>query len=237
MCKCAPGWRKAVRWSLWRVCVMGSTQNHLHPQPQTFPLHLHAANLPSIQPWGLLHQFKTSHAKRSLQIRGKKAPAARGIWPKHFVPAALHFDANVCQPCRFKIWGRGGRRKKCVREGGRNWGASLWGPDANPKCSQGRKQNSMGAAPATLAPSIKAPSATQKPWEAFPEGSPPLPNPSQPHHTPHNQFQYWPENFRHLQLISKLAWSSAELQSESPWRPLGVLHSSKPVYTVACGWD
>lgn len=173
MCKCAPDWSKAVRWSLNKVCVIGSTQNHLHPQWQTCPFHLHSANDPSIQPWGLLHQFKTSHAKRSLQIWGEKAPHARGIWLKHSVPAAPHFDANVWQPCRFKIWGRGGRRKKWAREGECNWGASLWDPDANPKCSQGWKQKQHGCSTGHIGSFNKSTFSHTKAREAFPEGSHP----------------------------------------------------------------
>lgn len=191
---------------------MGSTQNHLHPQPQTFPLHLYAANLPSIQPWGLLHQFKTSQAKRSLQIRGgKKRPLLPEEYGQSILSLQLFILMQMCgSPAGSKFGGgvEGGR--SWVRDeggGARNWGASLWGPDANPKCSQGRKQNSMGAALATLAPSIKAPSATQKPWGE--EGSHPFP--THPNLTrKHNQCQYWPEKFRHHQLISKLARSSAE---------------------------
>lgn len=111
----------------------------------------------------------------------KKAPPARGIWPKHFVPAAPHFDANVWQPCRFKIWGRGGRRKKWAREGGNAIEELLCEALTQiPNVLRAENKNSMGAAPATLALSIKAPSATQKPWGASPEGS----DPTSPYATP-----------------------------------------------------
>lgn len=36
--------------------------------------------------------------------------AAHEIWQRHVVPVALHFDANVRQPCRFKE-GEGGQEK------------------------------------------------------------------------------------------------------------------------------
>lgn len=60
-------------------------------------------------------------------------------------------------------WSEGeGDQGKC------NWGISLWGPTQIPNVPRAENKISMGAAPATLAPSIDAPSATQKHWGLSP---------------------------------------------------------------------
>lgn len=86
---------------------------------------------------------------------------ARGIWQRHLVPAALHFDANVRQPCRFERGGDGGPGEMQLRD-------FFVRPDANPKCSQGWKQKQHECSTGHVAPpSIDAPSATQKHWRLF----------------------------------------------------------------------
>lgn len=131
-----------------------------------FSLHLHAADLRGLQCWGPLRQFKTSHAKRSPRDTEKTAPPARGIWLRHSVPAALHFDANAWQRLQVQKWGEGWEGEK----GGRGvcWGNAIEGLLCEaltqiPNVLRAENKNSMGAAAATLAPSIGAPSATQKP--------------------------------------------------------------------------
>lgn len=55
--------------------------------------------------------------------------AANGMWQRHVVPAALHFDANVRQPCRFEE-GEGGPGEMQLRD-------FFVRPNSNRKCSQG----------------------------------------------------------------------------------------------------
>lgn len=160
--------------------------------------------------------------------------AANGIWQRHVVPAALHFDANVRLPCRFEEGE--GDQEKC------SWGI-LWGPTQIPSVLRVENKNSMGAAPTKLAPSIDAPSATQKDlWQKGLKNMPPS-HAGQKCTLPGSAAITNPVLGKWLvEWFFSLVMKGVTLSPQRELTPTGnsrVCSSvcMKPVYTVACGWD
>ena len=123
-------------------------------------------------------------------------------------------------------WGPGGG-------GACNWGISLWGPMQIPNVLRVENKNSMGAPPATFAPSMDSPSHTQKLWRLFSTNS------ASRTFSAAAVLTMTPSWWIHW-----FHWSNAECRSASQTPPpspgssvAGPCVWMEAVYMVACGWD
>lgn len=222
-------------WDSCRVSAVESIQQehclHLQPSPVPFICMQLMASV-SIA-GGAFYQFKTSlitdHGNMLHRYENGPFHSQKNM-AKTFCPCSSSFWCK-CEAALQVRMGGGGDRGKC------NWGISLWGPTQIPNVLRAENKNSMGAAPATLAPSIEAPSATQKHWGLFKNIPPP--------HAGQNLHcqQLQPSPFQALikplvVLFDSLVewWRDSPCQSKENWRPLGALWLAPSSVWSQCTW-